>query len=527
MSMETEVEEQISLGSEILTDEGRTHYFVKESVRVKGEIVEFGEREITDFTMKLTNRIQVGGDAAQIIFEVEIKNKTWQIPSAVLSSLAKWRVWCNARGLGWSGKDFDLIGIFDMLVASEGPTLHGVNVVGLHDDTFVLPDEVVGPQGVYAFVPPPAGDLWSRRTNLVKDPRWEMDALKLLAQLHQPDVITPILGWIAAAPLRVTVKKFPPLVISGGSGFGKTTLLETILDTFGFWTAAAISLTSGSTPYTVSAECASSNALPVWFDEYRGSTFGRDDTRRAIQQAVRDAFDGASTEKGGGGADHMLINPMPVCAPLIISGEDSLTEISHVERAVIVNMPRSGRNREALDELRDCWELDGTPVLHRQGIGRAYLEWLLEVQADPDRQGRLRMPQPTERPELGQEIVKWGYGLLCDFVGEHNDGIIDMPSFDGTRIAADQLAASDTNPIFEAIAEARSVAYPDEMVWEEDGCIYVRVGALCSWTKKNRDIILPGGAQAVKAWLRENCGAKDDEVERYTARVRVSWWKMP
>ncbi len=519
----------VSLGSEILTDEANTHYYVKDPVFAQGEVVAYRERDITDFTLRVMNRIQMGGDAARGLFEVEINGETLQIPSRVLESLAKWRAWCTAHGLGWSGRDADLIGLFSMLRRAEGPTFIGVDVIGLHGDSFVLPGEVVGEQGIYAFVPPGAGDLWSPRTSLVADSYFDVYAIELLAQLHRADVMTPILGWVAAAPLRSTCRKFPPLMVSGGSGFGKSTLIETVLGVFGFWCQSALSLSSGSTPYTISANCSSTNALPVWYDEYRGSTFGRDDTRHAIQQALRDAFDGASTEKGGAGADHMGITSLPVCAPLIVSGEDSLTEVSHIERAVIVNIPKDGRSKNALAALRAQDESTGVHEVYQQGIGRAYLEWLLEVRADPDRRWWLLPPDCFDRATFGREVAEWGYRLLCTFVLERSGPDYDMPKYDGSRIKADQIEASGTNPIMEAIDEARSARDKDgnQIVWnDDDGATFVRVGALVDWTKRNRaeSITLPGGAQAVTRWLRETYGATSEKVDHMSARVRVSWW---
>ena len=312
--------------------------------------------------------------------------------------------------------------------------------------------------------------------------------------------------------------------MTGASGYGKTTILERVLSTFGYWILKAKSLGS-ATPYTIEAFCASTNAFPAWFDEYRGSKFGRVETRMAIQQAIRDSFDGASTPKGGGGDNHLGIIDLPKIAPLIISGEDSFTETSHIERASIINVPKYGRNTEALFSLIERDD-EGFPIIWEQGFGSAYLEWLIGLPYE-----YLLPPVNTDRTKLGRQIAEWGYGLLTMFVN-WKDPNISMPKFDYSLVSSDQREALSTNPIADAIAEAQGQTDEvGELIFddEDEGYRCLRVGALVDWVNKNRadSITLPGGANAITKWLKTEYGAEKAQITYNLNRVRVMRWPIP
>ena len=94
------------------------------------------------------------------------------------------------------------------------------------------PDDIV-------FVEPPSGNLWSKGLNVREDENWQPAAIELLgpaARAHRDDSVARLDGCSAS---RRLCPKFPPLVVTGGSGYGKTTILETVLRTFGFWTQPA------------------------------------------------------------------------------------------------------------------------------------------------------------------------------------------------------------------------------------------------------------------------------------------------
>jgi hypothetical protein len=463
-----------------------------------------------------------------------VNGERYQVASDLFSSVPRFTKWCNGNGFEWTGALADLAGVFDLLNHPKEPvpSRRGVSVVGLHRTdtgyTWVTPNEVFGhdPDSI-VYVPSTSADPhWIKGINLTKDDAWELEAIELLTQLHDPRVITPLLGWVAAAPLRSLCPKFPPLVVTGGSGYGKSTTLETVLRVFGFWTTSARSLGS-ATPYIVEVACGSSNALPVWFDEYRGSRFGRDTTRHAIQQAIRDSYDGASTDKGGGREAHLGVISMPMIAPLIVSGEDSLTEVSHIERALIINLPKQGKNPHALAALLEHNQ-DGFPELWAQGFGRDYLEWLIELPSE-----RLQPPFEVDRKKLSVKVARWGYGLLCQFMQDQNPDVV-LPRFDPSQVTRDQREALSANPIADALNETFDIDDTDGAITFEDdeGYMNCRVTALVEWVRRNRadSIVLPGGASAIKKWLLQECPDAEYVQVKNPSSLKYQWvvrWPMP
>ena len=285
----------------------------------------------------------------------------------------------------------------------------GVTATGLHGGTWVLPDETFGPDAdKYAFVPSVFNVRPQYRLQRHGVGFEAFEAFEHVARLHTPEVITPILGWMAAAPLRSLCRQFPVLAVTGGSGWGKTTLIGTALESFGFIVDGKCHLQlKGSTPLAVSAWGAASNAFPVWFDEYR-SDVSRADTKDGSGSCSGDTWDGSSHARGGMSSDNLTrVTNVPACAPLIVTGEDAFTETSHLERMIVVNMPKDGRNVAALSALdsRDY----GPPLRqYLAGFGRAYLEWLSDYEF-------IQPPVSYVRQDQGRAICRWGYDMLATF----------------------------------------------------------------------------------------------------------------
>lgn len=459
-------------------------------------ITQKGPSPISDFTFQVRRVIE--REDSGIVFEVGVPGRTaaQQLSSRELASPEAMRRWCSDRGLAWKGASGDLADLLEVLKV-QGlfvPHVRGTSVVGLHDGAFILPDCAIGP-GSRAFVPPETNADFGTALNLCVGPEWDRRVPVLLAALHRSDVITPLLGWVAAAPLRSLLPQFPIFALVGGAGWGKTTLVQTVLETFGFWTRSPVTITS-TTPHGVAALIAATNAFPVWIDEYRRGA--RKDTKERLDQAIRDAWDGSSAVKGGLQENRQALTYMPAIAPILITGEDAFSETSHAERMVIIGMPRDGRDPEALDMLRS---IDAT------GFGRAYLEWLID-QLDED-----TLPQPPAllvRPDQARAVARWGWGLLSQFTREATG--YELPEYDDRRAAAEH-ARVDAVPVFvegllEAFDQRDREGYP--IVWRDGGDLCVRVQRWIKWVRDETELILPGGAKAVESWLRERWPAREE-----------------
>jgi hypothetical protein len=444
---------------------------------------------ISDFIFDI-QRLVVMDD--NISFEVKVPGKVENqfLSGDDLSSVSRMRNWTTKRLLSWKGTDRNLTDLIELLKAQAMvvPQVKGVDVVGLHGEVFVLPDKCLGSSG-WGYVPP-ENDVHLSEFLHIEDEPWDLNILKNLALLHDPQTITPVLGWIAAAPFRSLYEQFPILSVTGGSGWGKTTILHTILKSFGFWTKSPPTLT-GSTAHAILSYASSTNALPIWFDEYRPGA--RIEAKLALEQVVRDAFDGSSTIKGGMYESRMKIKAMPACAPMIVSGEDAFSETSHVERMVMVSMPKEGKNVKA-------WKSCNTS--RTGGLGYSYLTWSLE-QIHTNQLPTL--PHLPDRGEHSLAVAEWGYNLLSTFC-ESVCGYELIPAFDGSLCRAMQKATKDRPIILECIDHTIGLedSYGKFITYiDSDGTGYVKPQSLVKWAAQQPDVRLPGGGRAVQRWLEQ------------------------
>jgi 5S rRNA maturation endonuclease (ribonuclease M5) len=448
---------------------------------------------VSDFTFDV-QRLVIMQDT--MLYEVEVpgKSEAQFLMADDLTSRAKLRVWTTKRMLAWSGSDNQITELSKLLKAQSitVPRVKGVDVVGLHQDVFVLPDKCLGSSG-WGYVPPENDTHLIDFLHVEEEP-WDLTIILHLLQLHDIQVMSPVLGWIAAAPFRSLFEQFPILSVTGGSGWGKTTILHTVLRSFGFWTKSPPTLT-GSTPHAILSYASSTNSIPIWFDEYRPGA--RLDARMALDQVIRDAYDGSSRISGGMYESKMKIKAQPACAPLIVSGEDAFIETSHIERMVLVNMPKEGKNSSA-------WTSCNAAKVG--GLGFAYLSWCLEQL----RAGLLPpLPRNPDRAAHSLGVAEWGYTILNDFTTSICGYY--LPEFDGSRCAYNQKVAKDRPVILEAIDLTRNVQDANNTMIsfvDSSGDGYVKTQSLCKWCQTHSDIKLPGGSKAVQRWLEEMYGAE-------------------
>lgn len=543
---QAEPEQQQPLDAIVIGSEGQFPYY--RWWNAKGNLV-----PVSDFVMWPVAIIKVNGDEAQTIFLVRVfayghavEGEEHQVPASLFSNNGAFKKWCHQRRFSWNGWAGALDALFVRLNGAEVPELRGVTVTGLHDNAFVQERYVFGQDAEqYAYVRPKMytprpTDIRERPDVLVFDAEttdgaarfpvisWADEAgaidelrewdrgLEALSHLHNPDVMTPILGWMAVAPLRSLFQEFPILAVMGGAGWGKTTIVKTCLGAFGYYTDS-IGM-KGSTRYGVLSATSSTNAFPVWVDEYRGSI--RSEAKDCVDQAVRDAWDNSVTVRGGTNQDDLsAVAAVRISAPMVVSGEDRFTAQSHIERTLLIDIPMEGRNAQALQTVDSEASYFGTVREGLQVFFSLYLQWLLWLKAN-----RLltSLPHVYDRQAHGRAVARWGYEMLRTFARlvELREDL--FPAWDISLVEQGQSEHVD---IFEELLDdAAGVSESDGrfIVLDCDGWRYVRTGAFVEWVRRNRsDADLPGGAQAVSKYLRERFGAADFDGRRTDAPALV------
>jgi hypothetical protein len=509
----------------------------------------------SDFLMEPTAVIKVNGDEAQTIFVVRVDAfghagpEEHQVPASIFHATMSFKKWCEIRRFSWtgghpSGRQDRLDALFNRLNMAVVPELIGVTVTGLHDNAFVQEASVFGRDAdKYAYVKPVTGlarasDVRARGTDvgwtLIVDeqvgielpddmialavPEWR-HGLEALGTLHLAEVMTPLLGWMAACPLRSMHRMFPPLAVMGGAGWGKSTIIRTVMDSFGYGTEA-IGL-NGTTPYAIYSAVSSTNALPVWVDEYRLGV--RRDAKDAINQALRDAWESGYTLRGGTTENLSKVMAVRISAPIVVSGEDTFSETSHVQRILLINMPKDGKNPEALAHIEGEGEYFHHTITALQEFFSLYIEWLLVLKA-ADLLPRL--PNVYDRQAHGRAVARWGYDLLCQFAASMGcDGV--LPAWDESRVLAG--VAEHVDLYEELIEDAVGTYEPDgigRIVWDQDGFRNIRPGAFVQWVQTHRTEDLAGGRKAVTNYVVEKFGAQKHDYG--AGRCRKCWrWILP
>tara|TARA_R100000008_G_C3512311_1_gene129455 strand:- start:53 stop:742 length:690 start_codon:yes stop_codon:yes gene_type:complete len=131
--------------------------------------------------------------------------------------------------------------------------------------------------------------------------------------------------------------------------------------------------------------------------------------------------------------------------PVIITGEDTLSEKSHIDRCIIVNIPMEGKN----PAMKDYFEWESPIAWH-------YLKWLY----DNNLTHKIELPTIDKadglspRQQHNLRILQYGYNLLDHFVEDTQrdlDHYWKLPDPDWSLILHDAQIAADENPILELI----------------------------------------------------------------------------
>jgi hypothetical protein len=419
--------------------------------------------------------------------------------------------WCARHEGAWYGSDTDCQHLLAFLQSVRPFLAHGytTRVAGLHENHYVWPGGRIGPDH-WIWNPLTRKVPLGSYIELHTEGEWDFTGtLKLLRSLHQTNVMDPILSWLALAPLRSLISPFPTLAILGGSGSGKTTLLEAVLPII---SGSNINTNLASTSsYALTALAASTNAFPVWIDEYRPGAHR--DALRAVDQIVRDAYDGHASIKGGAGHWSDL-GEFRYEAPLIVSGEDAFSETSHLERIVPLYIPREGKNAQALQTVKRL------PDQRWAHMWLQILRWGLIKRDVPLTVTPIEIEGLPPRMQYNLGVLQLGWDLLNQYAIEIQGQHLGDP--DWSRVISNWTKDAQSNPILDALIWCLGEHTAADFIRRDADHFYIRVENFTKHAREKGDFVLPGGARAVRQYMLESLGGRDVRARGiYEGQVRA------
>ena len=332
------------------------------------------------------------------------------------------RTVCGATLSGtFDGGTTDLNRLKEYVAQQDAPVRRGTEHIGLHDDEWVVPDGTLTADG---WTDDPGAVFESDSTPLSNkvsltpdqgdgyDTEEVREILKLLPKTRLAERLLPALGWFYAAATRPYIQQwegeFNILAVTGDTGAGKTATMETLWSAFG---VNGDLLRADGTAFPKMRALATSNALPVVFDEYKPadmSSYAVDQFHSYLRTSTR----GGIEEKGrpdGSVVGHQLL------APAVIVGEQALRGTAEERRTLQTNFSRQASvggtsYTRAFTELTGG-DLDGDVVEGRElrEHAMAYYQWVLDRS-----ENELRAWWLDARSEAADAVAELGITGLDD-----------------------------------------------------------------------------------------------------------------
>lgn len=483
-------------------------------------------------------KILIGEDGARSYQGVlSVTGQTVVLPDTALVTQNTLTSWGRQHQAYWYGNTSHVQQLAGLLAheAAFLPEGRLHDQVGLYEGSFVFPGGYIGSQPV-EYTPTVADVRMGEHEIFLRDaPVDRVAVFEALYGLQSPAATGPMLAWLAAAPLRTRMNwdrewQFPILNISGVSGSGKSALTTQFLRAF---TSTYISSTLSSTSvYAIESLIDSSNGFPIWFDEYRPGAKAQ--TKDALDQLIRDAYNQKISTKGGRDASNLSkLGNIRTNAPLIVSGEDSFTETSHIERMVLVRLRRS--------EQGDLGALERVDF---RGFGHAYLRYLTSPDPfdfDPTppamqvwHPDTSRFADVEERQRINYAVLDFGWRLLERFL-MLQDPTYDMPELDLSAVIEAGAEANAVDPTMELLQVLLDNDTRTHAVWwgEDHEYLAVHPANVIKEAREHPSIVLPfSNSRALTAYLKDKFGLDDAErtytpATKFAAASRLRAYRIP
>ena len=468
----------------------------------KGYLREKSKAPASDFVVTPLRVMRSPRGGASYEVTVGLNPKPEPLLKDDLSTNKRLQAWAHERDLNWLGNDTDLATLRSMLrsEASFIPQEEASDVVGLYRGHLVWAEGCYGERQI-RYVPSGVHAPMDIRLPKVSSDSRPQDILQMILQLDRPEVIHPMLAWSAVAPVRQLFDRFPILNVSGVSGSGKTTVTEAVIPAL--TGSHSFQTLTSTTPFAVEAVVHTTNAFPVIFDEYRSGA--RPESLARLDQLARDAYTMTPSRKAGGD-NWETIREIRTAAPIVIIGEQSMVEVSHIERMILVRITRTEHteeNRQALETLKTLLS-DGSV------LASSYLNWLMLRTAS---EGHAIPDPPASRIDYNLAVLHYGWSLLQRYALPF-DLTLPEPSFEMVETQAREAATH--NPLQEALLWAMGDRNASLNVWKAGkyGMVYVNVGGFLADVKRAGVFTLPGyTTRTIQDLLKDQYGASRTKAE--------------
>lgn len=340
---------------------------------------------ITNFTMSVNSYVTLPDGSERINltvlpsgsvddYEVTVCPTVFNEPRAFKSAVV------TSRATKFNGGERELGLLRDVVGFTDSPDRKGTHHMGLHENEFVLPAGVLTADG---WTDDPETVYVERQTGFERkvtlspddsdaDRETVREIIELLPRTRDTERFLPAVGWFYAMPLAPLIREWrreiPVLSVTGDTGAGKTSTLEAVWRLFG---ADGEPFSAGDTTFTMLKTLSSSNALPVWYDEYKPSDMA-DRRRDTFHDLIRKTTRGGVEQRGTPDQDMNLYRLRP---PTVVSGEQRFAGPAEQRRSVMTTFRTDDTepNSETARAFRRLGELES------DSHATMYLQWVLGV----------------------------------------------------------------------------------------------------------------------------------------------------
>lgn len=320
-----------------------------------------GRRQISTFVFE-PQRLLVADEGSDegdaFLGTIRAAGKTWPnviLPKSAFSTAQQFLRFLNSMYWQWLGQDAETrqlcLYLMRKLADNGMSTAKRTSVVGRHGSFWVTPEIVFDAKGVY---PPEAAPIvyvnrGGRSGRMDTAPRQEFTWLEerefgslvrsttaLLPGTNTNHAVAMFTGWFMASPLKPLLEtigeRFPHLNVYGTKGSGKTHSIQRIYFRL-LGVPKASPWTPNTTTFILRTLFSSTNAVPVWFNEFRAATINS-----ANNDFIRTVLMSYDVGRDSRGRADLTTETFDLLAPLVIDGEDALFDGAARERTVYINL---------------------------------------------------------------------------------------------------------------------------------------------------------------------------------------------